>query len=60
MLFGYVAYGGKNLFIPIKREVKEPTYSILFFADEAFETNKFKPLFQKDTSTRWKLKPYMM
>ncbi|MDH4269970.1 MAG: hypothetical protein OEV52_06705, partial [Dehalococcoidia bacterium] len=36
--FAHVAYGGKNLFIAPKREVKEPTYYILFFADEAFET----------------------
>ncbi|HXZ94789.1 MAG TPA: hypothetical protein VEG28_02625, partial [Dehalococcoidia bacterium] len=36
--FAHVAYGGKNLFIPPKGEVKNPTYQILFFADEAFET----------------------
>ena len=50
--FAHVAYGGKNLFIPIKRGVKEPTYQILFFADEAFEANKSKPLPQKDITIR--------
>ena len=50
--FAHVAYGGKNLFIPPKREVKKPTYQILFFADEAFETNKSKPLLQKDITIR--------
>lgn len=39
--FTYVAYyGGKNRFIPPKGEVKKPAYHILFFADEAFETNQ--------------------
>jgi len=50
--FAHVAYGGKNLFIPVKREVKEPTYQILFFADEAFEANRSKPLPQKDITIR--------
>jgi len=50
--FAHVAYGGGHLFIPPKREVKEPTYQILFFADETFETNKSKPLPQKDITIR--------
>jgi len=50
--FTHVAYGGKTLFIPVKREVKEPTYQILFFTDEAFEANKSKPLPQKDITIR--------
>lgn len=50
--FAHVAYGGKNLFIPIKKEVKDPTYQILFFTDEAFEANKSKPLPQKDITIR--------
>ena len=50
--FAHVAYGGRNLFIPPKGEVKEPTYQILFFADEAFEANKSKPLPEKDISIR--------
>jgi phosphoenolpyruvate carboxykinase (ATP) len=50
--FAHVAYGGKNLFISPKREVKKPTYYILFFADEAFETNQSKPLPEKDITIR--------
>ncbi len=50
--FTHVAYGGKSLFIPVKREVKEPTYQIIFFTDEAFEANKSKPLPQKDVTIR--------
>jgi len=50
--FAHVAYGGKNLFISPKGEVKKPTYYILFFADEAFETNQSKPLPEKDITIR--------
>jgi len=50
--FAHVAYGGKNLFIPAKREVKRPTYQVLFFADEAFEANKSRLLPQKDCTIR--------
>jgi len=50
--FAHIAYGGGNLFIRPKSEVKEPTYQILFFADEAFEINKSKPLPQKDITIR--------
>jgi len=50
--FAHVACGGKNLFIPAKGEIKEPTYQLLFFTDEAFETNKSKPLPQKDITIR--------
>jgi phosphoenolpyruvate carboxykinase (ATP) len=50
--FAHVAYGGKNLFLPSKGEVKKPTYYILFFADEAFETNQPKPLPEKDITIR--------
>jgi len=50
--FAHVACGGKNLFIPAKGEVEQPTYQIIFFADEAFETNKSKPLPQKDITIR--------
>jgi len=50
--FVHVAYGGKHLFIPVKKEVREPTYQILFFTDEAFEANKSKPLPQKDITIR--------
>ncbi len=50
--FAHVAYGGGNLFIPVKQEVKQPAYHIIFFADEAFEANKTKPLPQKDITIR--------
>ena len=50
--FAHVAYGGGHLFIPPKKEVKEPTYQILFFADEAFEANKSEPLPKKDITIR--------
>jgi phosphoenolpyruvate carboxykinase (ATP) len=50
--FAHVAYGGRNLFLPANGEVKEPTYQIIFFDDEAFETNKDKPLPQKDITIR--------
>ncbi len=50
--FAHVAYGGGNLFVPVKGEVKEPAYQILFFADEGFEANKSKPLPQKDITIR--------
>jgi phosphoenolpyruvate carboxykinase (ATP) len=50
--FAHVAYGGGNLLIPAKEEVKQPTYEILMFTDDAFETNKAKPLPQKDITIR--------
>ncbi|UCE16690.1 MAG: phosphoenolpyruvate carboxykinase (ATP) [Candidatus Bathyarchaeota archaeon] len=50
--FAHVAYGGMKLFIPVRKEVKQPTYQILFFKDEAFEANKSKPLPQKDITIR--------
>jgi len=55
--FAHVAYGGRNLFIPHKGKVKEPTYHIIFFADEAFETNKDKPLPEKDITIRLAMLP---
>ncbi|MFH0914796.1 MAG: phosphoenolpyruvate carboxykinase (ATP) [Chloroflexota bacterium] len=50
--FAHVAYGGRNLFKPPKSRLEKPTYQIVFFADEAFETNKSKPLPQKDITIR--------
>ncbi len=50
--FAHVAYGGGNLFLPVKKAVEEPTYQIIFFADEAFESNKSRPLPQKDITIR--------
>jgi len=50
--FAHVAYGGGNLFIPVKRPVEKPSYQILFFGDEAWERNKFKSLPEKDVTIR--------
>jgi phosphoenolpyruvate carboxykinase (ATP) len=50
--FAHLAYGGGNLFVPAKAEVKKPSYHILFFADRAFETNQSKQLTEKDITIR--------
>jgi phosphoenolpyruvate carboxykinase (ATP) len=50
--FAHVAYGGKNLFLPVKEEIEQPTYEILMFTDEAFEANKSKLLPHKDITIR--------
>lgn len=50
--FAHLAYGGRNLFIPVKRKVEKPTYQIIFFVDEAWEANKSRPLPQKDITIR--------
>ena len=50
--FAHLAYGGGNLFIPPIKKVRKPTYYIIFFGDEAFETNKGKPLPEKDITIR--------
>ncbi len=55
--FAHVAYGGGHLFIPPRGKVKEPTYQILFFADEAFEANQNKPLPKKDITIRLAMLP---
>ncbi len=50
--FAHVACGGENLFIPVPRAVEKPNYQMVFFGDEAWETNKSKPLPQKDITIR--------
>lgn len=50
--FAHIAYGGGNLFIPVNKKVRKPTYQVLFFGDKAFETNKCKPLPEKDITIR--------
>jgi phosphoenolpyruvate carboxykinase (ATP) len=50
--FAHLAYGGGTLFIPPQKPVKDPTYHIIFFADEAFESNAGKPLPEKDITIR--------
>ena len=50
--FAHVAFGGGNLFVPTRGEVKKPDYEIIMFCDDAFETNKSKPLPEKDITIR--------
>jgi phosphoenolpyruvate carboxykinase (ATP) len=50
--FAHVAFGGRNLFLKLNNTVSEPTYQIVFFADDAFEVNKNKPLPEKDITIR--------
>lgn len=55
--FAHVACGGGNLFQPAGREVTDPDYRIIFFADEAFEKNAAKPLPEKDITIRLAMLP---
>ncbi len=50
--FAQIAYGVKLLFedTPAAGVVDEPTYTIVFFTDEAFEQNKFRKLLEKDVT----------
>ncbi|MFC2034321.1 phosphoenolpyruvate carboxykinase (ATP) [Chloroflexota bacterium] len=50
--FAHVAYGGGNLFIPVKGKIDKPAYQIIFFGDESWEKNKAKPLPEKDITIR--------
>jgi phosphoenolpyruvate carboxykinase (ATP) len=50
--FAHVACGARNLFASPKGEISKPSYHILFFADQAFETNRSKPLTEKDITIR--------
>ncbi len=50
--FAHIAYGGGNLFLPVRKEVEQPTYQVVFFADSAFESNRSKSLPQKDIMIR--------
>ncbi len=50
--FAHVAYGGRNLFIPAKKPVKRPDYTMIFFGDKAWESNHAKPLPEKDITIR--------
>ena len=51
-MFAHLAYGGKNLFTPVKERVEKPAYQIVFFGDEAWEKNKTKSLPEKDVTIR--------
>ena len=51
--YAQIAYGLKLLFdSPAARVVEEPTYTVIFFTDEAFQTNKYKKLVDKDITIR--------
>ncbi len=51
--YAQVAYGLKLLFdYPEPRVVENPTYTIIYFTDEAFEANKSKKLVDKDITVR--------
>jgi phosphoenolpyruvate carboxykinase (ATP) len=50
--FAHIAYGGRNLFAPVKKPAAKPDYQIVFFGDAAWQTNKAKPLPQKDITIR--------
>ena len=50
--FAHVAYGGRNLFLSSTGEARKPKYFVVFFADEAFETNQSKSLIDKDITIR--------
>jgi phosphoenolpyruvate carboxykinase (ATP) len=50
--FAHVAYGGKNLFIPVTHPFEKPDYTIIMFADGSFESNKSKTLPNKDITIR--------
>ncbi len=50
--FAHVAYGGKSLFAPVMKPVEKPDYTLVFFGDEQWESNKTRPLPQKDVTIR--------
>lgn len=52
-VYAQLAYGLKLLMdYPAGRVVEDPTYTIIFFTDEAFENNKHKKLIDKDIAIR--------
>lgn len=51
--FSHIAYGLKLLFDgPAPRVVENPSYTIIYFIDDAFEYNKSKKLINKDITVR--------
>jgi len=54
--FAHVAYGGGNIFWPTET-VEKPTIEIFMFTDDAFESNKSKPLPEKDITIRLAMLP---
>jgi phosphoenolpyruvate carboxykinase (ATP) len=52
--YAQIAYGLKLLFddTPAPRRVEDPTYTIVFFTDEAFRGNRTRKLINKDVTVR--------
>ncbi len=50
--FAHVAAAGGNLFAVPRAPIKNPTYQIIFFSDDAFTANQTKPLPEKDITIR--------
>ena len=50
--FVHLAYAGENQFGRTDAQVADPTYTIIFFADNGFELNRTKPLPSKDITIR--------
>ncbi len=50
--FVHVAYGGGLLFAPTKEPLESPTYEIIMFSDDEFDSNKNLPLPEKDITIR--------
>jgi len=55
--FAHTVFGGGKLFVDVKGEVKQPNYEIIFFKDDNFESNKTKPLAEKDITIRLAMLP---
>ncbi|MDD5168211.1 MAG: phosphoenolpyruvate carboxykinase [Syntrophales bacterium] len=51
--YAQIAYGLQLLFNgPVQKVIEDPTYTIIYFTDEAFEANKSKKLIDKDITVR--------
>ncbi|MBI5118020.1 phosphoenolpyruvate carboxykinase (ATP) [Candidatus Poribacteria bacterium] len=48
----HLAYAGENQFGRAQGQVENPTYIVIFFTDDAFESNPTKPLPKKDITIR--------
>lgn len=50
--FAHLAYAGENQFGHALGRVEKPTYTVIFFTDDAFELNRTQPLPKKDITIR--------
>ncbi|TFG30761.1 MAG: phosphoenolpyruvate carboxykinase (ATP) [Promethearchaeota archaeon] len=50
--FVHLAYGGGSLFAPVEGSLEIPTYEVIMFFDDSFESNKEKLLPDKDITIR--------